>query len=120
MTGSVTKRVLGAITKSTTKRVTAAVAASNTKRVTSAATAASSKRVEVAGPSGGKGFNFWGYTWGDRADTKESGALSFGDAWDRSWQQADNTEGLQDNSEKHVTQSATESTQKRVTETPEV
>jgi len=107
------------LTESTTKRILAAVTQSISKRVTAAASAVSSKRVEAQGPSGGQGFNFWGYTWGDRTDTKESGALSFGDAWARSWQQADNTEGLQTNHTQRVGSGPAADNTKRVTEEPE-
>lgn len=121
MTGTTTKRVGSGITESTTKRVTAAVTQSVMQRVAAAITLNKIKRV-IAGAITGTEWSYWKDTWGDKDATKESGSLSFGGSWGRSWSTLNfgaSSTVLSENSTKLAADPSTSTTQKRVTETPE-
>jgi len=123
MTGTHTKRVdKSALTETTTKRVTAAVAASNTKRVTAAATTDNEKAVATKDGTEGTLFSAWKDTWGDKDATKGSGALTAGDAWGRTWVflQGVIKARPNPNNEKGFQDGPSETSEKRVTETPQV
>lgn len=106
---------------SATKRVTAAVTASNAKRVTAAATIDHEKAVATSGATAGTLFSPWKDTWGDKEAQAGSGALTFGNAWGKTWliiQGAIKARPHPGN-EKGFAGGPTLNIEKRVTETPQ-
>jgi len=117
MTGTITKRVdKSALTESTTKRVTVAATAGNTQRVTAAATADNEKTL---GEDGGTG-DTWKSTWGE-VDSEDagSGANTFFRTF-KGWYSINRSQPRDQGEKHHLKDDVTETTQKRVTENPEV